>query len=800
MVAAGTITPWYGLPQQDDRGILQYAAGAYVTYNGHLYRAIQDITKATANATVPVPVAGPLWEQESAVADTPAIIATGGAGVAFNGGANQFAIQELIGSPLYHRNLSQAFGGTEVIELSSRGTAETTARRDAWNTFVSTSSLAIEVGTRTYPADAQPSIRPQVTVDWPTIALEGDDQSPIITQATLDPQLNSNGIDIFPSSVTIGGELGAFTFRPEVNSITAGDPVGAGTIIGDVVSYTGTRIEIPPVGNLEPDTAYVVRITQSDITGLPAGDYLAQAIFATDAAGNPTGDVQLRDLRAVVDGFARDPINPLTPGTSTNVALTVHEFTSTLEALDLLDRNGDLVLSVSAANDVVDFTNVPTVAGSPLLERYVATSNVPPQPEDLVADQTYTISVTNHTSTDLVTPVRLTIDGLSPIQSNINRGVPSGQTAEFTFSLNALMITNIRNNFRGRPALDILMRFGDIHINVQDNVGGGGHAVSYRFNDGINGTFEVVPSDGSSYTVNTGVITQASAGQFDNGNIVTWSDDGTQLSGDNFTDLLSLNFIMVDSDFPLRATQVEANTTYTFRVYTRQVSYTPQTGPDAPTDDDGNLLFPNLGPDNFQIRIAAGQVTAEAANFSGPTAIANNSANEWTLSLTEAQVTALSNAAALDEILRPTFDAEGVGEFVAVHDASMTVGGVLGSGTAGQLVQWASSNTVIGIDSPVPALEASIATNAGGITTNATNIADNHSEVLSENKRVDELENRIVALQNEVHGLEEGGTGQRLDTNEFRTATIRGTTIDELVQYTPQGGLPVQVQFNLLNY
>ena len=47
-----------------------------------------------------------------------------------------------------------------------------------------------------------------------------------------------------------------------------------------------------------------------------------------------------------------------------------------------------------------------------------------------------------------------------------------------------------------------------------------------------------------------------------------------------------------------------------------------------------------------------------------------------------------------------------------------------------------------------------------------------------------------------MHNLEEGGTGIRYDSNEFRTATIRPTTIDELVQYTPQGGLPVQVQFN----
>ena len=44
-VAAGTTSPWFPTERVSQVGILQYAVGAYVTYNGHLYRALQPITR-----------------------------------------------------------------------------------------------------------------------------------------------------------------------------------------------------------------------------------------------------------------------------------------------------------------------------------------------------------------------------------------------------------------------------------------------------------------------------------------------------------------------------------------------------------------------------------------------------------------------------------------------------------------------------------------------------------------------------------------------------------------------------------
>ena len=128
--------------------------------------------------------------------------------------------------------------------------------------------------------------------------------------------------------MTIGGELGPFTWRPEADGITVGPTVGAGTIIGDPVSYNGTTLTIPPVGNLTSGGGYYLEITASDITGLPVGNYLAQAAFPEDADGNPTGPIELRDIRAIVNGIARDPIARLDPGTSTGVALACILYTS----------------------------------------------------------------------------------------------------------------------------------------------------------------------------------------------------------------------------------------------------------------------------------------------------------------------------------------------------------------------------------------------------------------------------------------------------------------------------------------
>ena len=608
MVAAGTITPWYGLPQEANRGILQYAAGAYVTYDGHIWRAIQDITKANNNSTVPVPVQGTgLWEQESTAIDSPALRFNQGASPEFSyaTGTNRFEVlgEAALGVPLYFDQTSQASGNIEFIDLIPHNTD----LHPAWNAFASTSSLAIQVGTYNYP-DPNNAAN-QATVAWPTIGNVGDVQSRIVTEAGLEQQLLLNGLDITPGSVRVGGDIGAFIWRPEVDGIARGNPIGAGTVLGASVSYSGTQLTIPPVGNVEVDTTYVLQITDSDVTGLPPGDYLAQAVFAADAVGNPTGPVQLRDLRLVTGGIARNPIAPLPTGTSTAIALTIHEFTSDVGLLDLLDaRNNELVLSVSSANDTVDFTNTPTVQGVPIsgtlpFEELIAEHDIeiecdiPTDPANLVADQLYAfrIYVRNfeNTSRDLTfTDFRLLaphVEGrdpqLGPVRAEAaainNPATITPHSANLFYvswdqiSIDAVQAWAVLDrddpDFQDltRPAVNI-PGLGTFLAN--HDVGISGPPVTYSFRSAALGEephFFYTPSNSpTEQRIDVGGFGRSAAGQFGNGNVVTWADDGTHLSGDNFTDLLSFHFIMVDSDFPLRASEVVADLSYTFRVYT----------------------------------------------------------------------------------------------------------------------------------------------------------------------------------------------------------------------------------------
>ena len=530
-----------------------------------------------------------------------------------------------------------------------------------------------------------------------------------------------------PTEIRIGGPNGSFAWREETGGITQTGSAVFGVAIGNTSTYTGTTISIP---GLDPSIVdgndYLLDVTASDIPGFPVGTYIATVQQV------PGPDVELRNIRPVALGVARDPIASLGTGSTTNLALGIFAFTDTTRQLELVDVADDqIVMHVSADDDIVDFSQVPTVNGVSLIDRFVAVSDVPPQPSQLVADQIYTIRVTNHTANNLVTPISISIDGLNAsTTTGTNTGVPSGGTTEYSFTLNQALVTSIRNNFRDRAALDIRMRFGSVTIHVLDSVGGGGHAVTYTFVSGTDGSFEVDPSDGNPYTVNTGAVTptgdEAARGP---GDIAVFANDPAQIRGQTFESLLATNFIMVDSDMPLTAAEVRGGTDYTFRVYTRQV----QSDADSITNA------------NFLIRIGVSDVPVVATTLTGPSRVSAFSADRFVVQFNDAdeitRLNGLGNALISPVLVLPTG-----GELVAVHDETVN-------------------------------------------SDDAAAIADNRSEILSENKRVDELENRIVALQNEVHGLEEGGTGQRLDTNEFRTATIRGTTIDELVQYEPVGGI-----------
>ena len=373
VVAAGTTTPWLGVDRDDlnSPGILQYAAGAYVTYNGHLWRALRTITRGgTGNdGRTPVPVVGDDWERETSEIPTssPALIydsATSQFSFADGIGVQPWPILQALDSPFIDNVTSQAHGSQRYIDLNPLDTDD--ALRTAWSRFASTASLDITVGNNiAYP---DPLGTSTVDVAWPMV-----DGTNIVTQATLDPQLALNGLDVTPGSVRVGGDQGAFIWRPELDSITTSGNVLFGTTVGNTVSYrqstnSGAVVVIPgPAPNLDATGVYLVRVTESDIDGFPAGDYLSFTAIVTDDGG-ATFTVELRNLRPVVNGIARDPLTPFAaPDTSTGVALDIFNFTSDVGLLDLLDaRNDELVLSVSSATDVVDFTNLPTVNGVPL--------------------------------------------------------------------------------------------------------------------------------------------------------------------------------------------------------------------------------------------------------------------------------------------------------------------------------------------------------------------------------------------------------------------------------------------------
>jgi len=576
-----------------------------------------------------------------------------------------------------------------------------------------------------------------------------------------------------PNQLRIGGLNGAFSLIGDIGGIDISSDTLATFPSTVVTTRFGTTIEVQ--SNADQRAAvvegemYAITIVETNIPGLTAG-----TTYIADASYFPGGSVTLirfGNLRLFDPATSRagNTIDPLTTGFGTGTTITAHAFTSDINQLTLVnnfDNTIPLIVDGEGADaNVFDFANIPTVQGAPLLERYVATSDVPPQPGDLVADQDYTIRVTNHTANDLVTPISISIDGLNAsTTTGTNTGVPSGGTTEYSFTLNQALITSLANNFRDRPALDIRMRFGSVTIHVLDSAGGGGHTVTYTFVSGTDGTFEVDPSDGNPYTVGTGAVTPTGdEADRDVGAIAVFANDPSQIRGESFGTLLATNYIVIDSNLPLTAGAVEGGRAYDFRVYTRQIQ----------------SAAGSVTTDSFTIRADGLTIPIRAESFTGPDGVAAFAASRYTVTFPADRVT--DDLIPLgDALISVSMDIGGIGELIAVHDETVTAGdvSVRGTPTEGQFARWVSANTIEGVVDP------------------NINIADNRSEILSENKRVDQLENRIVALQNEVHNLEEGGTGIRYDSNEFRTATVRPTTIDELVQYTPQGGLPVQVQFN----
>ena len=107
---------------------------------------------------------------------------------------------------------------------------------------------------------------------------------------------------------------------------------------------------------------------------------------------------------------------------------------------------------------------------------YLTASNIPITPQQLVAGTEYHIRVSNLTNTDLPNATALQIDnlGIPAVELDIDRNVPSGDTAYFTWTPTQSTINSLINNFGSRTALDVILRFGtspnNVDVTIVDDV------------------------------------------------------------------------------------------------------------------------------------------------------------------------------------------------------------------------------------------------------------------------------------------------------------------------------------------
>ena len=139
------------------------------------------------------------------------------------------------------------------------------------------------------------------------------------------------------------------------------------------------------------------------------------------------------------------------------------------------------------------------------------------------------------------------------------------------------------------------------------------------------------------------------------GRWVTGPDgEPNSIGGINFTDLASLDLLLVEANVPLRATDLIAEHEYMFRIYTRN----PQTA-----------VGTVLSESNFFFNTQGGETAATGFNPNNPTAIGSNTALTFLVSWSGGAIQAIIDQA--EPLLIPTVRLPGIGQFVANNDANL---------------------------------------------------------------------------------------------------------------------------------
>ena len=261
------------------------------------------------------------------------------------------------------------------------------------------------------------------------------------------------------------------------------------------------------------------------------------------------------------------------------------------------------------------------------------------------------------------------VDSIRPDAGNrdINRGVAPGGTSYFTFSLTQPQINSILNNFGSRVALQVEMQFGTglnaVRVMINDNVGSSGEIIHYTFESGTDVTnpgFTVTPTDtGMAIPISTGAITPT--GTIAEGDLAVWNADGTQLSAQRFEQLLNNHNILIETDIPPLAADLQGDTEYTFRIYTRDFQ------------SENTVVAAN-----FELLNVAGPARADAGHADNPTQIGPNAAQifrvSWTADSIRQYIT--NQTAAGSTLTRPAVIVPGISPdqfspLLASHDVGL---------------------------------------------------------------------------------------------------------------------------------
>ena len=707
-IAPGTIIPHYVTSPSTQRGLLQYANGCYVTYAGHIYRAVGNVLQVAGVVDAPDGSEAE-WEQESTTFDTPAIVSTGVSltPLEFNGtNVNAPSVQTLLEAPLRYFNISQTSQREERIDLTAGGID----LRGAWNRFASTSSLAIEVGTQNYPDPSDSST--QVTVTWPTIngeriATESLPANLSAEERRVVDASTSNGVqNVISTTQKEGGFLertvgGVIEGTGETNSgdVATTDLFGNGQVaewLGNVddiwtLNFNDT-ISTIDFSNVQVGDGYILRVANDneaatalpEITAglIPAGDYYVfvgapssgphvinfdprtvRRIYADGTVGNHIGDLALAGMHSIPFPAGSLTVVPATDNIERQISTTNNETEigfsdSGLRVNRALEVNGSTQTSeLMASNFGNNITGTyPTFWG--------------------LIEGSYRLSVANANFNDIALGdpflIRVTLDsgqGIVPVGNYVayRTNSPDPDDANIIwFDVNRIHIL-LADGTLGAP---LVLRSS---LNWPAN--------SYQFSTvDIAPQFSVRLEDNSDYDfrpdgiyLNNGIV----AGRFES--------------------LLAEHDVLIETDIPILATDVELNRLYNFRIYTRNfegisrdVNFT-----------DFRLLSPHIEGRTTQL----GPIRADAAAVDNPTAVTPMAVHRFQVSWDATSIATLRDFATrattdpeYQVFTRPAVNIPGVGVFLANHEVGLSGSNFVsstGTEVEGRPIVWAADDNNI---------------------------------------------------------------------------------------------------------